>query len=247
MSHTMISRAPRRIGLIGHGQIGRAVADAVCAGRAGAWELAAILTRNGAAAALHHGTPESFFEVPVDLYLECAGPQALAQLGEGALQRADVWSVSGVALADAAVRARLEAAGTRYGHRLRLVAGAVGGLDAVQALAVDPAACVDITVVAPGAGDSFAASARDAAALRPHGVNVAVAVAFAGAGLDRTLVHFNNDPDLSCHAISVHARSAYGSFESRLLPATDAQRGLHVVAASLLAALRQAEHVIWSG
>lgn len=243
----MVSRPLRRIGLIGHGQIGRAVADAVAAGQAGAWEMAAILTRNGAAAALHHGARKSFFEVPVDLYLECAGPQALTQLGEAALMRADVWSVSGVALADAAVYARLQAAGARHGHRLRLVAGAVGGLDAVQALAVDPAVCVDVTVVAPGGAASFTASARDAAVRLPHGVNVAVAVAVAGAGLDRTMVQYSSDRDPSSHAIGVRVRSAYGAFESRLLPTTDARRGLHVVAASLLAALRQADQVIWSG
>jgi aspartate dehydrogenase len=240
---------PRRIGLIGHGRIGRAVAHAIGAGRAGAWQVAAILTTGSGATGthLHHADAAAFFTVPVDLYLECAGPQALGQFGEAALQRADVWSVSGAALVDTALRARLEAAGTRHGHRLRLVAGAAGGLDAVQAMALDPDLGVDIAVVAPERCVSFAASVREAADRLPNGLNLAVAIALCGPGLDRTRVAISADPDPSHHAIGVRVRSAYGSFESRLMPSTDPSRDLHIAAASLLAALRQADSVIWVG
>lgn len=246
---TMTSRPHRRIGLIGHGRIGRTVAQAIGTGVAGAWEVVAILTRgaSSANAPVHHARPDTFFAVPVDLYLECAGPQALAQLGATALQHADVWSVSGVALADDAVRAQVVAAGERHGHRLRLVAGAAGGLDAVQALALDPAVELEVSLVAPESCDSFSASTREAAMRLPHGVNLAVALALAGPGLDRTRVVLTADPDRTHHAIRVHARSRYGSFESHLLPVTDMSRGLHVVAASLLAALRQADSVVWVG
>ncbi|MBU3739381.1 MAG: DUF108 domain-containing protein [Rhodoferax sp.] len=239
----------RRIGLLGHGRIGGAVARAVASGRAGAWEVAAILSRGGSgiAGAPHHADPERFFAVPVDLYLECAGPQALARYGAIALERADVWSVSGVALIDDALRARLQIAGERFGHRLRLVAGAAGGLDAVQALALDPELELQVGIVAPERCPSFAASVREAARRLPNGVNLAVAAALAGPGPDRTRVEIIADPDPMNHAIHVQARSALGRFDSQLRPLTDTTRDRHVVAASLLAALRQADQVIWVG
>ena len=125
MSDHSAARLPattRRIGLIGHGRIGGIVARALASGQYGHWSLAAVLTRNTVPSGdpRHHTDPERFLAVPVDLYLECAGPQALGRLGEAALERADVWSVSGVALADDALRARLQATGARHGHRLRL-------------------------------------------------------------------------------------------------------------------------------
>lgn len=245
----MSPRPPRRVGLIGHGRIGHAVAQAIVSGRAGGWELAAVLTRGDAdmPLGLHHTDPFTFFRVPVDLYLECAGPQALALLGEDALQRADVWSVSAAALADDAVYLRLESTGARTGHRLRLVAGAAGGLDAVGALAGDPHMRLEVAIVAPERCASFASTVRAAATHLPLGVNLAVAAALAGPGLDRTTVQVTADPDMSHHAITVRASSALGSFESRLLPVTDAARHLHVVAASLVAALRQADQVVWVG
>ena len=245
----MFPNPPRRVGLIGHGRIGHAVAQAIVSGRAGGWDLAAVLTRGAAAGGAHghHSDPSTFFRIPVDLYLECAGPQALAALGEDALQRADVWSVSGSALADAALHRRLEAMGARTGHRLRLVAGAAGGLDAVAALAGDPDMRLEIAIVAPERCASFVSTVRAAATRLPLGVNLAVAAALVGPGLDRTTVELTADPDRSHHAITVRASGVLGSFESRLQPVTDAQRDLHVVAASLVAALRQADQVVWVG
>ena len=245
----MQTQNPRRIGLIGHGRIGRLVARAISSAMAGHSVLAAVLTRSPTQGATcdQYQNPAAFFSVPVDLYLECAGPEALAALGALAMERADVWSVSGVALADESLRARLQAIGERNGHRLRLVAGASGGLDAVQALAAASGIEVEVDIVAPERCNPFTASAREAALRLPHGVNLAVAVALAGAGLDRTRVQVTPDPDSSHHVIGVRARSALGRFESRLEPVSDPAQGLHIVAASLVAALQQADRVIWVG
>ena len=127
------------------------------------------------------------------------------------------------------------------------MAGAAGGLDALQALSTDSGMETQVSIVAPERGNSFTASVRDAAQRLPHGVNLAVAAALAGAGLDRTRVQVVADPDPKHHAISVRAHSALGAFESRLEPVTDPSKDLHIVAASLVAALRQADSVIWVG
>lgn len=239
----------RRIGLIGHGHIGRAVAEALLSGKAGEWDLAAVLTRtpSNRGHSLHHADPTTFFKVPVDLYVDCGGPNALALLGQLALERADVWSVSGAALANDDLCSALIATGTRYGHRLRLVAGAAGGLDAVQAFGVDANMTVAVTIVTPERCAEFSTSVRDAASRLPNGVNLAVAIALAGPGIDRTTVRVTPTLDHSAHAISVTARSRYGSFQSTLEPSANTTENCHIVAASLIAALRQASRVIWVG
>ena len=239
----------RRIGLIGHGRIGRALESAVAAGQAGAWDIVAVLSRHHpqSASATHHIDPDAFFRVPVDLVIECAGPLALAQFAERALRAADVWSVRAVALVDDALRARLERVGAASGHRLRLVAGAAGGLDAVQAIASHPGATVQVAITTPSGGEPVSGSVREASGKLPNGVNLAVAVALAGTGLDQTTVRITPDPERLHHEISVDARSAVGTFHGSLAPVTDASRDLHVVAASLVAALRQACGVIWVG
>ncbi|MEY4265540.1 MAG: hypothetical protein RIS90_75 [Pseudomonadota bacterium] len=249
LANPRLSPARRRIGLIGHGRIGGIVGRALAADQCGNWDVAALLTRSASPTGdiRHHTDAERFFAVPVDLYLECAGPDALTRLGEAALQRADVWSVSGVALANDELRARLQATGALHGHRLRLVAAAAGGFDAVQTLAQAPGLELEIDIVAPERCASFHSPVREAARRLPHGVNLAVAAALAGNRLDETPVRLTADPDRTHHAISLRARSALGHFESRLMPLTDPARDLHVVAAGILAALRQADQVIWVG
>ena len=239
----------RRIGLIGHGQIGQALGRAVAAGKAGAWDIVAVLSRHAPqiACASHHVDPDAFFRVPVDLVIECAGPLALALYAEQALRAADVWTVSGVALVDDALRARLELVGAACGHRLRLVAGAAGGLDAVQAIASHPGATVQVAITTPAPGRPLSGSVREASGKLPNGVNLAVAVALAGTGLDQTNVRITPDPKRLKHEVSVDARSAVGTFRGSLAPVTDASRDLHIVASSLVAALRQTCGVIWVG
>jgi aspartate dehydrogenase len=238
----------RRIGLIGHGGIGRAVAQAVDAGRAGDWTIAAILVRRPIAGDARVLTDRrTFLDVPVDLYVETAGPDALRDIGTDALARADLWSVNGTALADDGFRTRLERTGRENGHRMRLVSGAIGGLDAVQAMTIDPDASVEVRVTAPEDGPVFTGSAREAAARLPHGVNLTVATALAGLGVDRTMVRVMPDAEESRRAIGLEVRSAYGTFTGTLAPHTDVSRGLHVVAASIIGALRQLDSVIWAG
>ena len=239
----------RNIGLIGYGAIGRPVADAIHAGLAGSCRLAGVLTRTPVAlpGALFHTDPERFFALPADLYLETAGPAALAGLGGAALALADVWSVSGAALANDALRERLREIGQRTGHRLRLVSGAIGGLDAVTAMSIDPDAQTVVHITAPEIAEAFSGTAREAAARFPDGANVAAAAALSGTGLDRTSVHLAPGAGPRSRQLRVSITSAFGSFNSSLKPSPDPGRRLHVAAASLIAALRQAEATIWIG
>jgi aspartate dehydrogenase len=180
--------------------------------------------------------------------VEVAGPSALAMHGARALALADVWTVSGTALADDRLLRDLESVGRASGHRLRLVSGAIAGLDGVAAAAVDPSMRLTLKIDLPPGdappGPLFKGTVREAAQRFPDGVNVAVAAALAGPGLDGTTIEVSN-PGAAKHRLSLGAESRFGWLstwsEPRLAP------GVHPVAACLNAALRRELQTVWVG
>lgn len=242
----------RRIGLIGLGRIGRPVAQALEAGELPGWQLAAVLTKHGAPVAAHplaSADARAFFDTPLDLIIECAGPEALAAHGERALAGCEVWTVSAVALADAALLARIEAVAQRTGHRLRVLPGAIAGLDGVAAAAVDPDSQLTLDIdLTPGPGAPglvFEGSVREAAARFPHHVNVAMAAALAGPGPDATRIRVHHPGEGPAFSLAVSADSRFGRLQARVQPRV--APGVHPVAASIVAALAQANRRVWVG
>ena len=189
---------------------------------------------------------EAFFHEKYDVIIEAAGPQALAMHGARALAIADVWTVSGAALADDSLLRNLQAAGLSSGHRLRVVAGAIAGLDGIGAAAVDPAMELRLQIDFPpgNPATAFEGTVREAAKRFPDNVNVAVAAALAGPGLDRAQIEVRNSTGPR-HRLALHAQSRFGWLgawtEPRLAP--DA----HPVAACLIAALRRELQTVWVG
>lgn len=241
--------APRRVGVIGCGRIAAPVAQALQAGEIPGFALGGVLARRRRTVGpLQVGDDaDAFLQAGFDLIVEAAGPAALATHGERALLAADVWTVNGTALADPALQARLTAACRRGRHRLRLVPGAIAGLDGVAMAATDPDASLRVTVeLPPSAGEAregFRGSAREAAVAYPDGVNVAVAAALAGPGLDRTVVEVRHDG--ARHRLAVAATSRHGQVQASLEPAPGLR--WHPVAASLIACLRREALAIWVG
>ena len=149
------------------------------------------------------------------LIAECAGHSAVAEFGEKALRRGiDFLVISIGALADAGLRARLEAAAEAGGAKLILPAGAIAGADALTAARIGGLERVVYTSRKPPASwrGTLAEDARDlnslteptvifegaadeAATLYPRNANVAATIALAGAGFDRTDVRLVADPD----------------------------------------------------
>jgi hypothetical protein len=92
----------KRVGLIGCGAIGRPVARALLAGKAGSHSLAAVLARaprdlDGFPVT---DTADRFLAGGHDLIIEAGGPAAFRALVPAALERCEVWAVSPVPLAD---------------------------------------------------------------------------------------------------------------------------------------------------
>ncbi|MDM0034265.1 DUF108 domain-containing protein [Variovorax sp. J22P271] len=241
----------RRLGLIGFGRIASPVIDCWNEGGLPGWKLAGVLARGARQRGAVRSTDdaEDFFRRPFDLIIEAAGPPALAALGERALAVADVWTVSAAALADATLFDALQAAGLRAGHRLRVMPGAIAGLDGVAMASVDPAAELQLDIdLVPGPGPRalvFSGSVREAALRFPDSVNVAAAAALAGPGLDKARIHVYHPGPVPRHRLALRATSRFGLVQASVEPLRGP--GVHPVSACLIAALRAELRAIWSG
>jgi len=221
-----------RLGIIGSGRIGGGVIAALAS--LPRYTLEAVLVRETRDTQGYLTDPEAFFAKDLDLILDLAGPDSLRQHGARALNHADVWTIGASALADEAFRTSLKTIALGSGHVLRVPTGAFGGIDGVALVASDKEAKVKVTINRPGSGIAFAGSVRQAALDYPHEVNVAVAVALAGLGLDRTLIELTDLGPNSDHTLSATAHSSCGTFTACLTVGA----GLHPTAAGVIAALR---------
>ena len=207
-------------------------------------ELRVVIARPGGDRRAHdlYGpsveTASSFQEVTsqVDLAVDCAGHEALREHGETVLsQGINLITVSSGALADAGLYDRLVAAARVGGTQLRVVSGAIGGLDALSAGSVgtlsqvtyrgrkppqgwrgSPAqAKLDLDALSEPAVH-FSGSARVAALEYPKNANVAASVALAGIGFDKTQVELIADPGIARNMHEVVAEGDFGRLEFRI-------------------------------
>ncbi|AOB26224.1 aspartate dehydrogenase [Bordetella bronchiseptica] len=196
-----------------------------------------------------------------DLVVEAAGQQAIAEHAEGCLKAGlDMIICSAGALADDALRARLIAAAEAGGARIRVPAGAIAGLDYLQAVAGrDDAEVVYESrkpVAAwraelPGMGidpDTLAESrtlfsgpAREAALRFPKNLNVAATLALAGIGMTRTRVEVVVDPRARGNQHRIQVRSPLGEMQIELVnaPSPANPKTSWLVAQSVLATIRR--------
>jgi len=228
-----------KIALIGCGAIGRALLEIIQNDRA--LQVAAIVVppegTDAAQATAQRLAPQAAVvqAVPsgVDLVLEAAGHSAIAEHVVPALQRGTPAIVASVgALSAAGLLEQLEAAARQGQTQVQLIAGAIGGIDALAAARIGGLDNVTYTGRKPPLAWSgtpaeaafnlaaltqetviFAGSAREAARLYPKNANVAATVSLAGLGLDATRVRLIADPAVTENVHHVEARGAFGQFE----------------------------------
>ncbi len=224
-----------RILMIGHGAIASYVAadlrthDAV--------RPVGVLCRPGREAAARRALGEDYTPLAalpdpatIDLVLDCAGHNALAQHGVSVLRAGiDLMTVSTGALADEALATGLEEAARAGKACLHLVPGAIGGIDALSAAKAGGLDAVTYRGRKPPAGwkgspaekhfdldrldaptTHFNGSARDAARLYPKNANVAATIALAGLGFDATQVELIAEPGLHQNVHEIRASGAFG-------------------------------------
>jgi aspartate dehydrogenase len=241
------ARQMKQVGLIGCGAIGRPVARALLAGKAGAHSLAAVLARaprdlDGFPVT---DTADRFLAGGHDLIIEAGGPAAFRALVPAALERCEVWAVSPIPLTDPVLEREIRGISASTGHALRIAPGALAAFDGIATAMAGGLDRLDVFIDL-GAGEAsepellFEGTAREVGLRFPEGVNVVIAAALAGPGLDATHVRVMRPPRGSVgRTMGFTVRSRAGVFELMARPRVVRAEDIHTVAASLIAMLRR--------
>jgi len=236
-----------RLGLIGCGSIGGAVAMALARQAAPEIELIGLADPVNPAAAKRVGTeaqclicPDiaSLIDLGLDLVLEAASPDAVRAYGGCVFDGgAHLMMISVGALADADFLEELIGHARRKGRRLLVPSGAIGGVDVIKAAAIGGLEeCRLTTTKPPDSLNSvyvrerridlanirhatliFEGTALEAVRHFPKNLNVAVTIGLAGLGLQRTAVRLIADPETKHNTHEVFVRGAFGEATVRLV------------------------------
>jgi len=218
--------------LIGYGGLGQLIGRA--AGAGSNFDVVAVLARPGRDALVSQDLPGakviravSELATPVDFAIEVAGHTAVAEVCPALLAMGIETAIASTgALADDDLRGRLEELARKAGTPLRLLPGAVGGLDILGAHKLAGLTRVNYTGRKPltawkgahiglcesGKTIVFQGTAREAARAFPANANVAATIALAGLGFDQTSVTLVADAALSYNVHGIEAESAAGFF-----------------------------------
>lgn len=225
-----MTRLNVRLGMIGFGAIGREVVSAL-AKLDESSSLSAVLVRTGRAAPNAVHDVRALIDARPQVVLECAGHSAVKEFAPVLLRAGiDVIVTSIGALADDELRAELLDAEQGSGRAL-LPAGAIAGLDGLLAARLAGLDAVTYTSFKPPHAwrgtaaeqvldldhpelerEFFAGTAREAALAYPKNVNVGVAIALVGLGMDATRVHLVSSRNVADPLGRIEARGAFGYF-----------------------------------
>lgn len=210
------------IGLLGFGRIGRALYDYVESDPS--FELGYVLVRSqkeGVPSEKQVTEASRLADLPVDLVVEAATHEVLADLGETVLEASDLMVLSGSAFVDETVEERLVATATANGTDVNVPHAALLGIDGL----VDARHALDsVSIRATKAPDHLDFSYTDEVApddvegrtvlyegpvrglceLFPRNFNSHAAIALASLGLDDTRSKLIADPsvDSADHVIT---------------------------------------------
>jgi aspartate dehydrogenase len=243
----MGTQLPMAVGVIGGGAIAHALLRCLGENDArGSIEIVAMLDRSAEKLAAFAPLapradlttePEVFWSRSPSLVVECAGHQAVRELGPEVLARGrNLLLVSIGALADPETEQRLRAAASNSGGRLFLPSGAVGGLDLLASARLAGLSRVVYRARKPPLAwrgtaaeqlveldtlkkpvEFFNGNARMAAQKFPQNANVAAAIALAGLGFEATEVILTVDPEAKGNEHSFRAEGAFGHAEIKIV------------------------------
>ena len=219
-----------RLGMIGFGAIGREVDSALGKLRESS-SLVAVLVRPGRQAPKAVHDVQGLINARPRVVLECAGHSAVQEFAAPLLRAGVDVIVSSIGvLADDQVRAELLEA-EQGGGRALLPAGAIAGLDGLLAARLAGLDEVTYTSFKPPHAwrgtaaeqaldlnhpemerQFFEGTAREAALAYPKNVNVGVAIALVGLGMDATRVRLVSSRNVTDPLGRIEARGAFGHF-----------------------------------
>lgn len=203
----------KKLGIVGCGYLGGIIGDAVMAGLLPEYELVGVTSRSMTSAqmlaARTHCRPcrniGELLALKPDYVVEAASPRAVTELAEPVLRGgADLILLSIGAFADTDFYEHIRAVALETGRKVHLASGAIGGFDVLRTAALMGPVTAGITTekgpqslegtpvyreeLARADGEAFRGNAREAIALLPTRVNVAVATSLATNGPDETSV-----------------------------------------------------------
>jgi aspartate dehydrogenase len=257
------AQAPIAVAIAGLGTVGRVVARALDRGIDGL-VLAAVSARDETKARRTvAGFKSSVPVVPLDrladmadVVVECAPPERFLEIARPAIERGRILVPLSITSLldhlDLAERAR------ETGARIMIPTGALLGLDAVRAVAEGTVHSVTMVTRKPPKGlrsakfvvergididrlagpiKLYEGTVREAAAMFPANVNIAVALGLAGIGVDRTRYEIWADPGIDRNTHTVKVDSDSTRFEMSIAnipteenPATGKNTALSVIA-----------------
>ncbi len=261
-----------RIGILGGGVIARLLLEHVRRGEMSGAQVVAIAGRSeasrGKALARESGVPfvigaQKLIEARPEVVVEAASHEAVRDHAEALLSSGiAVIVLSGGALCDDDLRARLERAAAKHRALLYVPSGGIGGLDALKAACAAGVDEVSIAVTKPPAAwkgipyverqkidldrltgpvTLFEGTAREGVPHFPANVNIAAALALAGVGFDRTRLKVVADPGLkfNTHFITIKGRTGTIDLRFESVPSPDNPKTAMLACYSALAAIRQ--------
>ncbi len=260
-----------RVGIIGGGSIARLFLEHIRRGDLGDAQVVAIAGRSAASrgkplaqeygVAFVTGFDELLAQRP-DAVVEAASHEAVRDYAEKLLEKnVAVIVLSGGALCDDALRARIERAAQKSGALLYVPSGGIGGLDALKAACIAGVDEVTIAVTKPAAAWKgiayveklgvdldrlrgpqvlFEGSAREGVPHFPANVNIAAVLSMAGIGFDKTRLKVVADPALkyNTHYIDIKGKTGNISIKLENVPAPDNPKTAWLACYSALAALK---------
>lgn len=269
-----------RVAIIGGGTIATLFIGHIRRGDLGEAELVAVMGRNeasrGKPLADEHGiayvtTLDELIACKPDVVVEAASHDAVRDFGESLLREGIALIVlSGGALCDDALRARLEAAAMASGAMIYVPSGGICGLDALKTMCIAGVDEVTIAVTKPPAAwkgipyveqqrinldaltgpvTLFDGSAREGVPLFPANVNIAAVLSMAGVGFDQTRLKVVADPTLTLntHYITMRGKTGKVSIKLESVPAPENPKTSWLACYSALAALKFAKSPVRYG
>jgi aspartate dehydrogenase len=261
-----------RVGILGGGVIARLFLEHARSGKMGEAKVVAVAGRSensrGKALAREFGLPfvigaKKLIAARPEVVIEAASHEAVREHAEALLSKGIALIVlSGGALCDDELRARLERAAAKHRALLYLPSGGIGGLDALKAACAAGVDEVSISVTKPPAAwkgipyveklkidldrlagpvTLFEGTARDGVPHFPANVNIAAALSLAGVGFDRTRLKAVADPGLKFNTHFITIRGKTGTMDLRFesVPSPDNPKTALLACYSALAAFRE--------
>jgi aspartate dehydrogenase len=254
-----VGNAPLRVGLIGLGAIGQAVARLASEQAGDMVRIIGAVVRDPARARPDVGVPvvpsvNALLALRPDVVVEVCGHAGLREHGPVVLKAGcDLIMVSVGVFAEPGVMEIMVAAAKSGKAQAKVASGAIGALDAIAAAAVGGLTRVTHTTRKPArtlmsteeaadlseAREVFRGSAREGALKFPESINVAAAVSLAGIGLDRTEVCVLADPTIERNMHTVVAEGVFGrlQFDIQGIPTQENPRTGRLVAMSVMRTL----------